>query len=291
MVMKFMKRVVSALLFPTIQKSISILEQSTLRTEYTEIRSKLQLKMPENPACCGYKVFSQGDEDGIIQEMIRRIQTGAVLRSRVFVEIGAGVTGENNSSLLLMQGWKGVMVDSDSRIVEYFKSDLTERLVVLNERVEPDSKLEHVVSSLQEKFSIESKNSRIPIGVLSLDIDGIDGAVLSNILKAIDPEILVLEYNAAFPPPLLASVNPKPNLSWVGDNFYGMSLQSWHDSISQEYSLVACGLTGVNSFWVKNQHAKLFESYSISDLYQPARHHLTKLKWGHEPNASKWIKN
>ncbi len=291
MIMKFIKRVAFSILFPAFQKSIFAMEQSILRSEYVEIRSNLLAKMPGNPACHGYKIFSQGDEDGIISEIVRRIESESTLKNYVFVEIGAGTTGENNSSLLLMQGWRGVMVDADSRIVDYFKDDLTENLIVLNERVEPDSKLENIVSSLQDRFGVTPENSKVPIGILSLDIDGIDGEVLTNALQVIEPEVLVLEYNAAFPPPHLASLNPKINSSWRGDNYYGMSLQSWYNLIGLDYTLVACGLTGVNSFWVKNRHANIFEHYPIAEVYQPARYHLTKLKWGHEPSASKWIKN
>lgn len=291
MIIKNMRRFITYLFSPVSQKSSSTIEQSILQIEYSQIRSDIKSTMPGNPACNGYKVFSQGDEDGIIQEIVQKIEANSTLTNHVFLEIGAGNNGENNSSLLLMQGWRGIMLDADSQILEYFKGVSEDNLVILNERLDPDSKLDSIVTALSKLIAVSAENSRYRIGLCSLDIDGIDGAILSSTLEVVDPDILVLEYNASFPPPLLAKVNPKSNLSWKGDNYYGMSLQSWHELISGDYSLVACGITGVNSYWVKNSFASLFSEYPINQIYQPARYHLTKLKWGHEPNVSKWIKN
>ena len=55
----------------------------------------------------GYKVFSQGDEDGIIAEIFRRIGTP----DRRFVEFGCGDGLENNTAYLLFQGWSGLWMD------------------------------------------------------------------------------------------------------------------------------------------------------------------------------------
>ncbi len=286
-----LKHLVSALLWPTAQKSTSIMEQSLLHVEYSLRKSELAAALPGNPAIEGYKVFSQGDEDGIIQAIISRIQNKNMLSNQVFVEIGAGSTGENNSSLLVTQGWRGVMLDADPGVVSYFSTDSAKNLVVLNEKLEPNSNLENVIFALENKFEIPRINLKIPIGLLSVDIDGFDLEIVSRALIEIDPDVLVLEYNASFPPPVVAKVTPITSMSWKGDNYYGASLQSWHDYLSPTYALVACGISGVNSFWVKNLHRDVFEEYTLEQLYQPARHHLTKMKWGHHPAAKKWINN
>jgi hypothetical protein len=51
----------------------------------------------------GYKVYSQGDEDGMIAEIFRRIGT----TDRRFVEFGCGDGLENNTAYLRFQGWSG----------------------------------------------------------------------------------------------------------------------------------------------------------------------------------------
>jgi hypothetical protein len=55
----------------------------------------------------GFKVYSQCDEDGIIQEIFRRIGTD----NRRFIEIGCGDGSENCTAYLLHQGWSGLWID------------------------------------------------------------------------------------------------------------------------------------------------------------------------------------
>ena len=65
----------------------------------------------------GAKCFSQGDEDGIIAEIFRRIGP----RHRTFVEFGAGNGLENNTAHLLLQGWRGAWIDGDPANVEIIR--------------------------------------------------------------------------------------------------------------------------------------------------------------------------
>ena len=57
----------------------------------------------------GFKGYSQQDEDGILQEIFRRIGEG----DRRFIEIGVGDGLENNTLYLLYQGWRGLWMDAD----------------------------------------------------------------------------------------------------------------------------------------------------------------------------------
>src|SRR5262249_486200 len=61
------------------------------------------------------RVFSQNGEDGVIEEIFRRIGTA----NRFFVELGCGGGIENNTrGLLEYRGWSGVWIDGDSAKVE-----------------------------------------------------------------------------------------------------------------------------------------------------------------------------
>src|SRR5215813_14659408 len=57
----------------------------------------------------GFKLYSQNDEDGIIQEIFRRIGTG----TRTFVEFGVESGVECNSAKLLVENWRGVWIEAD----------------------------------------------------------------------------------------------------------------------------------------------------------------------------------
>src|SRR3954452_13783527 len=50
----------------------------------------------------GFKVYSQHDEDGAIEEVFRRVG----VTDRYFVEFGVGDGLENNSLYLLLKGWR-----------------------------------------------------------------------------------------------------------------------------------------------------------------------------------------
>ncbi len=62
----------------------------------------------------GFKVHSQNEEDGIIQEIFRRIGT----TTKTFVEIGVGNGLENNSLYLLLQGWHGLWIEGNPEYIE-----------------------------------------------------------------------------------------------------------------------------------------------------------------------------
>src|SRR6516165_10491025 len=55
----------------------------------------------------GFKVYSQCDEDGILQEIFRRIGNG----NQVFVEFGVENGIECNTVKLLLEGWRGLWLD------------------------------------------------------------------------------------------------------------------------------------------------------------------------------------
>jgi hypothetical protein len=57
----------------------------------------------------GFKVYSQCDEDGIIQEIFNRIG----LKSSIFIEFGVGNGLENNTLKLLLEGWSGLWIEGN----------------------------------------------------------------------------------------------------------------------------------------------------------------------------------
>ena len=56
--------------------------------------------------------FSQNGEDGVIDEVMRRIGTA----SRTFVEIGASDGRENCTRALVEQGWTGAWVEATQTV-------------------------------------------------------------------------------------------------------------------------------------------------------------------------------
>src|SRR5262249_35751501 len=56
----------------------------------------------------GFKLYSQNDEDGIIQEVFRRIG----VTNRTSVEFGVEAGGECTSAKLLIEGWRGRWIEA-----------------------------------------------------------------------------------------------------------------------------------------------------------------------------------
>src|SRR5438105_1928998 len=68
----------------------------------------------------GFKMYSQNDEDGIIQEIFRRIGTS----DRRFVEFGVETGVECNSAKLLIEGWRGLWIEAHPASAKAIRENL-----------------------------------------------------------------------------------------------------------------------------------------------------------------------
>jgi hypothetical protein len=124
------------------------------------------------------------------------------------------------------------------------------------------------------------------IDLLSIDIDGNDLDVACACATAWRPKVLVVEYNAKFPPPIVMRVAYDPAHRWGRDDYHGASLAACVAALEADYRLVSCNLAGTNAFFVRADLAERFTFYPAKRLYQPARFHLTALRSGHSPGYS-----
>jgi hypothetical protein len=240
-------------------------KQVLIDQEIRTLLAEIQHHTPDNPALHGFKVYSQVDEDGIIEHIFSRLGDG----SRCFVELGCGNGSENNTHYLALKGWKGVWVDGGR-----------ENIAAITAVIPPDSPRLLVERMFITRDNIGEAMARwvarlggVP-DLLSLDIDGNDAIVLERILRVGAPRVLVLEYNGKFPPPLKLSVAYRDDHGWEGDDYYGSSLQVFIDLLAERYVLVSCGLSGANAYFVRSDFADRFTRYDTGLLYMPARHHL-----------------
>lgn len=256
-------------------------KQSLIDREIRDLLADVRVRTPDNPALWGFKVYSQVDEDGIIEHIFSRIGDG----DRTFVEIGCGNGSENNTHYLALKGWRGVWIDGSDVNIGHIGS-----AVPLNSA----GLLVQQMFVTRENASPAARDWMTRLGgspdLLSLDIDGNDAEVLTELLKVISPRVLVLEYNGKFPPPLRLSVAYDPAHWWQGDDYYGSSLQVFVDQLQGTYTLVCCNLTGANAFLVRNDLADRFASYPVGLLYMPARHHLIQRR-GAAVASLKFLRN
>ncbi len=253
--------------------------------ELEAVRQKVAARTPDNPCLRGFKVFSQNDEDGIIEEILRRV--GAVQPlNKTFIEIGCGNGLENNSHYLLLDGFKGCWVDGDTKNLEFIRTELG-ALEFTQLRVRQCfvdlSNIGDFISA-QEKF-LETREPDL----FSLDIDGNDLWILRESLRHFEPKVICVEYNPKFPPPMAVSIAYNASHAWANDDYHGASLQAFCDGLPG-YRLVSCNLCGVNAFFVRKDLAEGFGPSNASDLYQPFREPLTAPISGHRPSL-KWLRD
>ena len=241
-----------------LRKEIITLEQMVQKKLYSggqrwELELEKRLHNPLYLEGYGYKVFSQNDEDGIIDEIFHRIGT----TNKRFIEFGVQDGMESNAHLLLLTGWSGLWIEGSSQYCSYirekFKTSLEKKkLSLLNAFITREN-----INSLfvDAGFSDE-------IDFLSVDIDGNDWHILQAILqgKKISPRVICVEYNALIPPAhdlddestdwIMEYVE---DWQWKGDDCQGASLSAfYHLGKKYGYTLVGTSLQGVNAFFVRD---------------------------------------
>jgi len=256
---------------------LSATNNATLEREYRELRALPRYADPKHLAQSGYKIYSQGEEDGIIAEIFRRIGTV----NRNFVEFGAGSGIENNSAALLLDGWSGLWIEGSGEHVNAMRAGLPSligsgRLKVLQSFITRDN-----IDGLIIGAGIVGE-----IDLLSVDIDGNDFEVYSAI-KSIQPRVIVFEYNAKFPPPVEYCMPYDEKHIWRGGDAYGASLAFLERALRERgYYLVACSLTGNNAFFVRSDLVgdKFAGPLTAEQLYEPGRFHLNHYRTAHRPS-------
>jgi FkbM family methyltransferase len=259
-------------------------EQDHLNATLEKLLDKIRQEMPNNPLLSGWATYSQCDEDGIIRECLFRISKTIEL-SRTFIEIGCSNGTENNTHQLLLDGYSGFWVDGDREKIQFIENQLGglnfNKLCIHQSFVTQDNIVSLVERALRFLDTTE-------LDFFSLDVDGNDIHLLSLIFQLTAPKLICVEYNAKFTPPTRLAMDYRPDHAWAGDDYFGASLQSWVDVLT-EYSLVCCNLSGANAFFVRNDLLENFTPATIDKLYQPPRYWLTSYSKGHKASL-KWLK-
>lgn len=216
------------------------------------------------PSAFEQQIFSQNGEDGIIQEICKRLE----ITNGFFVELGTGDGSENNTRLLLESNWKGIWIDGESNSCKVAEKNLDkfitdQRLKVYNEHIDA----ENINKVLRQKNISEQ------IELLSIDLDLNTHHIWENI-DCLHPRVLIIEYNGFFPRHMKWSAEYEPNKYWDGSINMGASLE-YIVSISKTkgYELIGCDLTGTNAFFVcSDDYLKHFKDCSsLNYPYETAR--------------------
>ena len=237
----------------------------------------------------GFKVYSQNDEDGIIEEIFNRLN----IYKGVFCEIGVQNGLECNSLYLIHKGWKGIWIEGDVKHASFIEKKfepilVSNRLILCNNYAHP----KNINDLILNKLHMITPSDSYEIDLLSIDVDGMDIYLLEAI--SFNPKVICIEYNAKFP----SNISKKPIYSesycWRGSDYMGSSLRSLDEVASLKgYSLVATNITGANAFFVRSDLINdKFEMTGCETLYNPPRYYLCYdhfMKIGHKSDFGPYV--
>lgn len=209
----------------------------------------------------GFKVYSQWDEDGIIQYLIKRIP----IENKIFVEFGVENYEESNTRFLLKNNdWTGLVIDGNKKNIDFIRTD--------------NIYWQHTLEAVHSFITKENINTTIAtyikkedIGVLSIDIDGNDYWIWKEI-SCIRPRIVIAEFNNLFGKDLAVTVPYKKDFFRTKEHFsnlyFGCSLKAFvHLAAQKNYIFVGCNSKCMNAFFVRKDLSNYIEEKSIGQEF------------------------
>lgn len=141
-----------------------------------------------------YNIYSQNGEDGVIEELFRRLS----IQDGWLIEFGAwdGIHFSNTFSLIeRSRGFRAVYIEGDEsryRQLEQTAEKLDGGIIPIQAFVQPsgEKSLENLLESVRVPFDFE---------LLSIDVDGMDYQIWEELAKY-TPKAVVIEVNSSLPP-------------------------------------------------------------------------------------------
>lgn len=221
----------------------------------------------------GFKVFSQFDEDGIIQYLIHRLP----IKSKTFIEFGVENYEESNTRFLLMNDhWQGMVLDARASDIRYIQQDRIYWQYDLQARCTWITR-ENIDALLQSAGFGED------VGLLSIDIDGNDYWIWEAI-QAIRPAIVVVEYNSLLGlRPIAVPYREDFDRAdaHYSNLYYGASLGALHHLAQKKgYLLLGSNILGHNAFFVRADIAGEFRGLELREAYVASKFRESRDKAG-----------
>lgn len=208
----------------------------------------------------GFKVFSQFDEDGIIQYLINKLP----IESKTFVEFGVESYEESNTRFLLVNDhWQGMVLDARASDIRYIQQDKIYWQYDLQAKCTWITR-ENINALLLDAGFGEN------IGLLSIDIDGNDYWIWKAI-QSVRPLIVTVEYNSLFglqPIAVPYREDFDRTTAHYSNLYYGASLGALqHIAKDKGYLLLGSNVLGHNAFFVRADIAGEFRGVGVREAY------------------------
>jgi hypothetical protein len=237
----------------------------------------------------GFKVFSQWDEDGIIQYLINKVP----IEHETFIEFGVENYEESNTRFLMVNNhWQGMVLDGCRADIDWIRKDR------MYWQYDLQAKTAWITRENIDALLCESGFPR-DVGLLSVDIDGNDYWIWEAI-QSIRPRIVIVEYNSVFKlAPVAVPYRDDFNrtLAHHSNLYYGSSLAALHFLAKKKgYIMVGSNSWGHNAFFIRSDIAGEFRSLDPEEAYvtskfRESRDHSGKLTYARDAERLKLIEH
>lgn len=236
--------------------------------------SNSRYRDPQRLLVHGAQFWSQNYEDGMIAEIFHRVG----VTSKTFLEIGVGDGSENNTTALLLAGWKGWWIEGSKASYASIRARLDEMPTIASRlKIRQAFVRSEDIGRLLAELEVPCE-----VDLFSLDID-LNTYHIWAALDSFRPRVVVVEYNAGIPPSQVWIHPYKPNETWDGTQAFGASLKAY-EMLGRKlgYSLVGCDVVGINAFFVRNDLVSnhFASPFTAENHYEPPRYRLLR-RLGH----------
>ena len=240
---KYLSNIIKKVFSEEIEKEL-ILKAKNLSQKNKQIKKLKNLSEVE------FRVFSQWGEDGIIDWVIKKFPN----IPKSFLEIGTQDYKESNTRFLLInKNWDGFLIEGNDKEVKKIKSQRIywkHQLKVKNEFITKEN-----INNVIKKLNVPKK-----LGLLSLDIDGVDYWILKK-LSILEPSIVICEYNSLYGLNKSITVPYKKDFDRSKEHYsnlyYGASIKAFIDLMkTKKYFLLGTNTAGNNAFFMRNNFLK-----------------------------------
>lgn len=213
-----------------------------------------------------FKVFSQFGDDGIIQFLVNYLD----LPHKTFVEFGVEDYRESNTRFLMVNNnWKGLIMDGSEenmrKVVSsgyYWRYDLTAKKLFVDK------------DNINAFIAEQGFAGRL--GLLHIDIDGND-YWLWKAIDAIDPTIVIMEYNSVFgsekPWTVPYDKDFQRTKAHSSNLFWGSSILSLCDLAEEKgYIFIGTNSAGNNAYFIKKGFEKGLRALAAKEGYTLSRY-------------------
>ncbi|RKD12401.1 hypothetical protein BCY91_12180 [Pelobium manganitolerans] len=207
-----------------------------------------------------FKVFSQFGDDGIIQFLIKKIPNIPT----TFIEFGVENYQESNTRFLLENNnWSGLIIDGSQGNInfikkkpEYWKYDITAIASFITR--------DNINSLIESRFKHED------VGILHIDIDGMDYWIWECI--NINPVLVIMEYNSVFGEKRAITVPYRADFVRVKAHYStlyaGASLAALAILGKKKgYKLIGCNSAGNNAYFVRDDFSNIFPQKTVEEAF------------------------